>query len=236
MTVRVASKRRVTVCAIAIAALLAAGCAATRSTREAPQTSGFLGDYSKLQPGKELDGPAQLVYVKPGLDLSGYKAIKIEPVALWGGEKMKSLPRDDQQRMVDSLHAALREKLAQEWTIVDKPGPGVLTLRSAITSGEPSNVALDIVATVIPQLNTLSKIGGLAADSSLTVGEAGAEAEIKDSVTGERLMAGVDHRVGARRLRGVTDKWSDVDEAFAFWAERIRVRLAEFRGGAATTQ
>jgi hypothetical protein len=215
-----------------LALLLAAGCATTRSVREAPQTSGFLGDYSQLQPGQ--DGQAQLVYVKPELDLSGYRAVRIEPVALWGGEKMKSLPREDQQRMVDSLHAALTSKLAQDWTIVDAAGPGVLVVRTAITSGEPSNVPLDVVASVIPQVSLLAKVAGIAADSSLTVGEAGAEIEITDAGSGERLLAAVDRRVGGRSWTGMTDKWSDVDEAYAFWAERIRVRLAEFRGQAAT--
>jgi hypothetical protein len=217
-----------------LALLLAAGCATTRSVREAPQTSGFLGDYSQLRPGEEVGGVAQLVYVKPELDLSGYRAVRIEPVALWGGEKMKSLPREDQQRMVDSLHAALTSKLAQDWTIVDAAGPGVLVVRAAITSGEPSNVPLDVVASVIPQVSLLSRVAGIAADSSLTVGEAGAEIEITDAGSGERLLAAVDRRVGGRSWTGMTDKWSDVDEAYAFWAERIRVRLAEFRGQAAT--
>jgi len=228
-------KRSIVTGFVVIAALLtASGCAATRGTREEAKTSGFLGDYSQMRPGKELGGPAQLVYVKPDLDLSGYKAVRIEPVALWGGEQMKSLPREDQQRMVDSLHAALTTKLSQDWTVVEEAGPGVLRIRAAVTSAEASNVPLDVVATVIPQMNLLTRIvGRMAADSSLTVGEASGELEVLDSITGERLLAGVDHRVGARRIGGMTDKWSDVDEAFLFWAERVRVRLAEFRGAAA---
>ncbi len=214
---------------LALALALAIACATTRAVREAPQTSGFLGDYSQMKTGEEAGGPAQLAYVEPGLDLSGYRAIKVEPVALWGGEKMKALSRDDQQRMVDSLHAALTSKLAQDWTLVDATGPGVLVVRAAITSAEPSNVPLDVVATVIPQIRTLATIGGLAADSSLTVGEASGEIEVVDAVSGERLLAGVDRRVGGRSVSGMTNQWSDVDEAFAFWAERVRVRLAEVR-------
>jgi hypothetical protein len=32
----------------------------------------------------------------------------------------------------------------------------------------------------------------------------------------------------------MTNKWNDVDEAYAFWVEGARVRLAELRGQAAT--
>jgi hypothetical protein len=216
----------------ALLVVLAGACATTRSVREEAQTSGFLGDYSQLRPGE--DGQAQLVYAKPGLDLSGYRAIRVEPVALWGGEKMKSLPREDQQRMVDSLHAALTSKLAQDWTLVDQSGPGVLVVRAAITSAEPSNVPLDVVASVIPQVALLSKLAGIAADSSLTVGEAAAEMEITDGASGERVLAAVDKRVGGRSWTGMTNKWSDVEEAYAYWAERVSLRLAERSGRAPT--
>jgi hypothetical protein len=62
-------------------------------------------------------------------------------------------------------------------------------------------VPLDIVASVIPQVGLLSKVAGIAADSSLTVGEAGAELEIMDAASGERLVAAVDPRVGGRTGR-----------------------------------
>jgi hypothetical protein len=86
------------------------------------------------------------------------------------------------------------------------------------------------VTTTIPQLKLLGTAVGLSADTALTVGKARTEAEITDSLTGYRLLAGVDERVGGRAFRGVLNEWSDVQEAFEFWAERLRERLAELRG------
>ena len=60
-------------------------------------------------------------------------------------------------------------------------------------------------------------------------GEAGVEGELTDSLSGERLGAAVDARVGNKTIRGGLKEWSQVDDAFAFWAERIRKRLAELR-------
>jgi hypothetical protein len=72
-------------------------------------------------------------------------------------------------------------------------------------------------------------VGGLAADTALTVGRVRGELEVLDGGTGQQLLAGIDERVGTRGIEGVTDKWSDVQMAFDDWAERIRLRLAEHR-------
>jgi hypothetical protein len=119
--------------------------------------------------------------------------------------------------------------LEQDYRIVTAPAPQALLLRAALTEAQASNVPLDVVATVIPQINLLTRIEGVAANTSLTVGEASAEMELTDSVSGRRLAAAVDERVGVRRLRGMTDKWSDVQAAFDAWAEQLRKRLAEER-------
>jgi hypothetical protein len=211
---------------------LAAGCAATREPRGEVERSGFLGSYADLKPGGE--GQAKLVYLNPEADLSRYDAILIDSVTLWPGPegRLAALPAEEQQRLADDLYRALHDALAKDWRIASTPARGTLRLRAALTEAKSSNVPLDVVATAIPQVRLLGTVVGLSADTALTVGEASAEAEITDSVTGERLLAGVDERVGQRSFRGVTDKWSDVEEAFAFWAERLRVRLATLRAEA----
>jgi hypothetical protein len=217
--------------ALVISCVLGFGCAGTRQVRSKPVESGFLSDYSKLAPGG--DDRAQLVYLKPGLDVSSYRAVRIEPVKLHAATEdsdLEKLSREDQQMLADRLHTALVTALAKDWTIVDQPGPGVLVVRGALTEAGASKVALDIVATIIPQVRLLATVGGLAADTAATVGKARGEIEVKDGASGEQLMAGVDERVGTRGIEGVTDKWSDVQMAFDDWAERVRLRLAERRG------
>ena len=83
---------------------------------------------------------------------------------------------------------------------------------------------------MIPQTRLLSNLAGIATDTQVFVGKAAIEAEIVDSMTQERLMAGVDQRAGAKTLRGLGGKWKDVNNAFQYWAERLRERLAAERG------
>jgi hypothetical protein len=205
------------------------GCAGSRQLRGAPEESGFLGDYSQLQPGG--DDRAKLVYIAPDADLGGYDAIIVDSVTLWPGADghLQKLSREDQQSLADAMYHALVKALEQDYRIVTAPAPQALRLRAALTEAQASNVPLDVVATVIPQINLLTRIEGVAANTSLTVGEASAEMELTDSVSGRRLAAAVDERVGVRRLRGMTDKWSDVQAAFDAWAEQLRKRLAEER-------
>ena len=74
-----------------------------------------------------------------------------------------------------------------------------------------------------------SKPIGQSRHEALFVGKAAMEAEITDSMTSKRLAAAVDERAGAKTLRGIGGKWKDVDNAFNYWAEKIRKRLAELR-------
>ena len=62
-------------------------------------------------------------------------------------------------------------------------------------------------------------------------GSASAEAKITDSATGAILWEAVDRRGGTKSLRGVTNSWNDVEEAYRFWAEKFRYRACQLRGG-----
>jgi len=212
-----------------LALAFAAGCAGSRQPRGGTEESGFLRDYSQLQPGG--DDRAKLVYFAPDANLGGYDAVIVDSVTLWPGAEanLEKLSREDQQALADGMYTSLVKALGQDYRIVTSPGPNVMRLRAALTEAEASNVPLDVIATVIPQVNLLTRIGGVAANTSLTVGMARAEMELTDSLSGRRLAAAVDERVGGRRLRGVTDKWSDVQAAFDAWAEQLRKRLAEER-------
>jgi hypothetical protein len=104
-----------------------------------------------------------------------------------------------------------------------------MRLRAAITEAKGARVLGNAVTSIVPQLRLLSTAAGLAADTAVLVGKVGVEAELTDSLTGERLLAAVDERAGTKALRGGLGKWSQVQEAFGFWANRIRERLSELR-------
>jgi hypothetical protein len=203
-----------------------AACSTTRQTRDV-QTEGFLRDYSQLKPG--VGDEAQLIYINPKADWKKYNAVMIDSVTLWKSSKTSSISDNDAQRLTDYLYAQLHDQLSQDYKIVDRPGPGVMRLRVAITEARGANVAGNAVTTVIPQLRLLTTAGGMATDTAMFAGEAAIEGEITDSITNERLVAAVDERVGNKTIRGGFGEWSHAEKAFDYWAERLRMRLAELR-------
>ena len=191
--------------------------------------SGFLGDYAALSSGRAEQ--AQLLYIDPEANFSGYERVWIDPVTIWLGPDsgLAEIPRQEAQRLADYLGAALRAELAQGFQLVDEPGAGTLRIRAAITEARRSRVLLDIVSTVMPPARVLSTVKKLATGTHAFVGRAGIEVEVLDSTTGRRLIAAVDERAGGKALRGSTSAWSDVEAAYDHWARLIAARLTFFR-------
>lgn len=216
----------------ALVALLAA-CAPTRQPRGEVKTSGFLHDYSILEAGS--DGQAKLRYVDTQADFSRYQAALIDSVTLWSGPELAKLKPEEKQALVGHAYEALATALGRSFSIAKAPGAGTLRVRAAITEATSSAVAPDVVATIIPQVRLIATLGGLAANTAATVGEASGEIEVTDSLTNRVLAAGVDRRIGQRSVQGLFGRWSDVEEAWDYWAEQLRVRLVEAGAGHAPT-
>ena len=88
---------------------------------------------------------------------------------------------------------------------------------------------MNVIATTLPPPRVLTTVIGWATGVNAFVGKAAVEAEIVDSLSGMRIMAAVDERAGGRTFKGSTKSWSDVKEAYDYWAERLRARLEELR-------
>jgi hypothetical protein len=219
----------------ALMVLAAVACAPSRQSRGPVAESGFLRNYSQLKPGKE--GQMQLVYINHSVDWNHYTAAQFESVTLWPGKngKLASLSPQDQQMLADRLYKAVYDAVSKEIKMVKGPGPGVARLRVALTEAEPTNVPLNAIATVVPQLRLLSTIVGLSADTALTVGSATIEGDVTDSMTGERLAAFVDERVGQRSVQAF-GTWSQVQAAFDHWGQQMAQRLVQLRSTGTTTE
>lgn len=208
---------------------LLSGCAATRQSRQEVKGSGFMRDYSILEKGG--DDQAKLRYVSSTADFSSYQAVLVDSVTMWSGPKLSKLDPKEKQALVDHAYTALVTALGRSFRIATVPGHDTLRVRAAITEATGSAVAPDVVATVIPQVRLIAMLGGLAADSAVTVGEATGEVEVTDSLSNAVLAAGIDRRVGQRSMRGMFSRWDDVEEAWNVWAEQLRMRLVEAGAG-----
>ena len=220
--------------AVFMGALLLSGCASTYQKRSVTG-SGFLKDYSQL---KDRGGDTvMLSYIDPKADFRAYSKIMLDPVRAYASSKdssMATMSKENQQRLLNYFDAALRENLKKDFTLVNQPGPGVMRVRVAITEAKGSMVVLDTVSSVIPIGLALSSVKAIVTGKHLSVGEIGAEGEGLDSVTGKRLFAAVDARVG-RKYTFKFDKfsrWHTAEDACDFWAKQLHERLLEKSGRA----
>jgi hypothetical protein len=206
------------------------GCAGTQQARSVDQ-SGFLGDYSMLQEGEKDE--TLLIYKNPQADWKKYKEVILDPVTLWVGKdsQLKDVSAEDRQRMADLFWVKLHDALKADYEIVDSPGPDVLRIQAAITEAETSNPVLDTVSSIVPQLRVLTGVKGLATGVSGFTGSASVEMKITDSSDKTLLAAAVDRRGGTKTLSGVTNSWNDVEDAYRYWAEKVRWRACLLRGG-----
>jgi len=103
----------------------------------------------------------------------------------------------------------------------------------AITHLEESWPMLDVVSTIPAPMNALalgSMLKNVATGKPAFKGEAVIEAKVTDSQTGEVLRAGVDRRVGGKKLSAESfNSWADVYESLRYWAENGRYQLCKAR-------
>jgi hypothetical protein len=224
------SNRTALLLALGAAGMLAfSSCATTRQSRDV-ETSGFLGDYSQLKEGEGDE--AQLVYIDPAAKFAQYDAVWIDTVTIWSNEETSDVSAEDQQLLTDYLYKALHEQLSQDYKVVDGPQAGAIRVRAAITDAKGARSALKTITSIVPQLRMATALVGLSAGTSVMVGKARLEGELTDSQSGHRLVAVVDTRQGTKALRGGLGKWADVEQAFEYWAQRLRTRLGELSGRA----
>ncbi len=173
----------------------------------ATESSGFLSDYSQLQPGRA--DQAHLIYIDPQADFSSYQNVIIDPVAIWQGEgsSFSGVSPDELESLARDLRASMRRELAHEFQVLDRPAAGTLRIRIALVE---------------------VKRGGASSGADF-VGSVAIELEILDAVSGERLIAVVDSRGESGEPRDSHRAGTSVRTAFDGWASRARDRLSMFR-------
>ena len=217
-----------------VAMIALAACAVTTqqslSEVENAPRSGFLTDYSLLQPGKE--GQPRLRYVDPNVNWNSYTGIFIEPVVFISDADAHIDPKDEQV-LSSYYYNTLKTHLSGVLPIVEKPGPYVLIVRAALTNVTTATPGLRTISVVVPQARLINSAQSLATDSYAFVGSARSEAEFKDGGTGQTLAEAVDGRSGGMSIKNAgVWKWGDAENAMDHWAELAAKRLNELRSGA----
>ena len=218
--------------------LVGPACAATKQARTVERL-GFLKDlYPQMVEGDEHAGESLLSYKNPRvaqIPPNTYKKFMLDPVLIFRGphSKMEGISQHQAQLMADTFYALIYQEVSKDYEMVDKPGPDTLRAQVAITHLEESWPMLDVVSTIPAPMNAFalgSMLKNVATGKPAFKGEAVIEAKVTDSQTGEVLRAGVDRRVGGKKLSAESfNSWADVYESLRFWAENGRYQLCKAR-------
>ncbi|MFO1243372.1 MAG: DUF3313 domain-containing protein [Rickettsiales bacterium] len=212
--------------AIALFALfLVAACATTKQASDVKH-SGFLGDYSILQKGKE--GQALLRYDNPNAQWKTYNKVMIDAVSIWTGpdSDLAKISAEERQKLANRFQVILANELGKSYHLVSAPGPNTLRIQAAITDADSSNPALNTVSTVMPIGLAVSAVTEAATGKPTFTGSASGEMKVSDAVTGEILTAAVDSRFAGKKLSTeMADKWSDAQNVLTYWAQQLAYKL-----------
>ena len=166
-------------------ALLLAGCAS--KVPDANEYSGFLGNYSNLQPSTSASGAPILRWVSPSFNPKNYSALVYEPVVYYPEAHPSSQVG---QRVLDGVLSYTNNKLKtaaeQRMRLVSKPGPGVLIFRGAITAVNTSDQDLkprELIPFALVVAGARAATGMRPKDTNLFF-----EGELLDGVTRQSLV------------------------------------------------
>jgi hypothetical protein len=247
------------------AALFAAGCASTDSgllgsgtgvTASDPARltqTGFLSDYRRLAPVSWAEGIQ--CWRKPDLDARKYDKVLIERmVVTLKPDQQQGIDPTDLKALTDYFHASMVKALKPQMPVVNKAGPGVLTIRIALTNLVPTDVTRSVTGTVIPYAFVAEAGSGVAtgrpAGSTPYLGETGMEmqfrdgassavlAECRDTQLGRKYAADMDAgaagaaQTWASGYMNSFQSWSYAKNAFDKWSMLTAQRLAALRGAA----
>ena len=208
---------------------------ACSATQKAPITKseahcGLLGRFcDRLTPGTE--DQLGLRYVRPGVDWRQYKAVIIEPVTFWGDEE-GGASAEVRQNLVNEFETVLKQEFGKKFQVVNRPGPGVMTLTVGMTKAESATPVLRSISMIVPQARALSTGAYLVTGQFPFVGTAQVEGKVEDSVSGQVLSAIVDKRLGGGSpTAGFQWQWGDVENAMQHWSETVVNKLAGWTSG-----
>ena len=130
------------------ASVLLAGCAS--NTPAPSQYSGFLSDYSQLQPTQSPSGATVMRWIAPDFQLANYSSVLVEkPLFYPAPTPSAQVSQQTLNDIANYLQQAIRLELAGRMRIVEQADRDTLVLRSAITAVNLSPEGLKVYE-VIP--------------------------------------------------------------------------------------
>ncbi len=215
-------------CAISVFLVISVSWAAGYSMPK----SGFLQDYSQL--GKDdMMKKADKIYINKKSDWGKYDKIMLDDIVFMIADeaKFKGFEAKELADLADAFGKAIMMNLAGSYEFTDKPGPGVMRLRVALTNLNPNNPVTGTITTIIPVGILASGVKKGATGKHIGMGKVAFEGEILDSRSGEILAAVMDAESGKKyKVHKSVSKWGQTIDIFNKWAQTLRARLDKLTG------
>jgi hypothetical protein len=201
--------------------------------------SGFMSDYSELAPPPG-DNIVDLTWTAPDLAarLKGYDSIMVDQpeIFLHAESPYKGFKPDMMKAIADGFRDSVIQELGTTYAVVEEPGENVLYIRLAATNLYVKKKRSKNPLSYTPvgfAVKTARKALTKDLDKKFSFVELTVEAEMLDSMTGERLGAAVE-RLGGRKDKETGQKKDASSMEQMEWAmgecgRRTRCRLDNAR-------
>jgi hypothetical protein len=198
-----------------------------------PYDKSFLTNYDLLKPAAKGGQPGDMAYVAPGAlkRLAAYNAVMVDqPEILFSPDSpIKGMKPDDAKALSEALRDTISGNLAAGgYSVAQKPGPGVIYLRVALTDVIVEKKKRGVLA--YTPVGAVVKAGSdLVKETFDKVDfiELTFQAELVDSMSYDVLGALVAER-GTRKAAGQKETRLDIDEMrqnMRVWSHRLRCQL-----------
>lgn len=178
----------IAVTGLLFSALLLGGCAS--KVTEPEQYSGFLADYSRLQPATSPTGQPVLRWMAPGVNLNSYKHVVVQSIGFHPApspsEQIGAPALAQLQAYTSEQVKAAFGRRFQVHEAGAQPGPNTLILRAAITGVDTKAEGLkpyEVIPIALVAAAATSASGARDRTTELFV-----EAELLDASTGEPVL------------------------------------------------
>lgn len=210
------------ICAIILSLLITAGC-----TSKKVSESGFLYDYSNLQPDP-MDKEEAMFWIDNQVSLKDYKKFIIDPISFHFAPEMQDQAKNVDANVLndisDYFRKAIVKSLAPEFSVVDTPGHDVARLRIGLTTISVDRKDLKAYQ-YIPVALVITGVSE-AAGARDKMAVLGMEGEAKDSISGKRFAAVVQKKGVEVKVKEEGDLTAaDVYPTLDYWAEKMKKRM-----------
>lgn len=191
--------------------------------------SGFLKDYSRLQPAQSISGAPVMRWIDPGMKVANYSQVFIEPSQFYPRpEPTAVISAQTLQAITRYFNEALRREMGSVMSLAQGPGPQTIVVRPAITAVSTHTEGLKPyevipVALVAAAVNTASGGRDQAVDIAV-------EAAFLDGGT-QKVLAQVVRKGSGKELENDTQQLTleDVKPVLDGWASDMRKSFVALR-------